>query len=298
MRRIASRSSTTVQHRTIPRMAEPDDSRAADAKEAYDNPLERLELLAGDDAAIARFLDAIDVSGPRERQMLSELARTGTLARPDEFEQAHRRTVAALESLARHGFRGSKAADRSGPFKFVARFFLQLVARYIVISYVRNTVRSMRNLYYLREIQAPSGSRELELLRPARFDAHAMTETIFRDSEFGLPSFLIGGLLLPAVLSIGRLTGVLDSTLWASVLGAIGALIALLGSWVVLRGTAMASRRIRLAMTEPLQVLWNTVGNCGAPPKDQSRTFAIIAIVITVAWWVVIPAAIGIAFAL
>ena len=69
-------------------MAEPDDSRAADAKEAYDNPLERLELLAGDDAAIARFLDAIDVSGPRERQMLSELARTGTLARPDEFEQA------------------------------------------------------------------------------------------------------------------------------------------------------------------------------------------------------------------
>ncbi|MFN0155313.1 MAG: hypothetical protein ACKVUT_13140 [Gaiella sp.] len=268
------------------------------SREEFDNPLERLELLAGDDDAIARFLDAIDVSSPRERQMLTELARTTTVAKPDAFDQAHRRAVAALETLARHGFRGSRAAGRAGPFRFVARFFIQLIGRYIVVSYVRTAARSMRNLYYLREIQSPSGSRELQLLRPARFDANAMTETIFRDSEIGLPSFLIGGLLLPAVLSIGRLTGVLDSTLWAAVIGVIGALIALLGSWVVLRGTAMASKRIRLTATEPMRVLWETVGNCGAPPKDQSRTFAIVATAITVAWWVVIPALIGIAFAL
>jgi hypothetical protein len=266
--------------------------------DAYDNPLERLELLAGNDDAIAAFLDEIDVRGPRERRMLGELARTTTLSDPDRFEQAHRRVVAALETVHRHGFRGSRAADRIGPFKFVARFFVQLIARYIVVSYVRNVSRSLRNLYYLREIQAPSGSRELELLRPARFDAHAMTETVFRDKELGVPSFVIGGLFLPGLLSLGRLTGVLDSKLWASVAGLIGALIALIASWIVLRGTAMASRRIRLALAEPLVVLWNTIGHCGDPPRDQSRTFAIVAIVLTVAWWVVIPALIGLAFAL
>jgi len=43
--------------------------------EEFDNPLERLRLLAGDDDAVAAFLDELDVSSPREREMLAELAR-------------------------------------------------------------------------------------------------------------------------------------------------------------------------------------------------------------------------------
>jgi hypothetical protein len=42
-------------------------------EEVYDNPLERLQLLGGDDEAIAAFLDEIDVRGPRDREMLREL---------------------------------------------------------------------------------------------------------------------------------------------------------------------------------------------------------------------------------
>ncbi len=38
--------------------------------EAYDNPLERLRLLSGDDDAIAAFLDSLDVDSPRERELL------------------------------------------------------------------------------------------------------------------------------------------------------------------------------------------------------------------------------------
>ena len=47
--------------------------------ERFDNPLERLRLLAGDDDAIASFLDELDVQSPREREMLRELARTRSL---------------------------------------------------------------------------------------------------------------------------------------------------------------------------------------------------------------------------
>ena len=44
-------------------------------QEEIDNPLERLRLLSGDDDAIATFLDELEVSSPREREMLAELAR-------------------------------------------------------------------------------------------------------------------------------------------------------------------------------------------------------------------------------
>jgi hypothetical protein len=65
------------------------------AGDVVDNPIERLELLAGDDEAIASYLDQTEVTGPREREMLGELARTTTLADPTGFSPAHRRVAAA-----------------------------------------------------------------------------------------------------------------------------------------------------------------------------------------------------------
>jgi hypothetical protein len=69
----------------------------------------------------------------------------------------------------------------------------------------------------------------------------------------------------------------------------------LAASWVILRGAAMASRRIRLATQAPLVTLWETVGWCGHPPRDQSRKFTIVAIVLTTLAWLVLPAVIAIA---
>ena len=40
----------------------------------------------------------------------------------------------------------------------------------------------------------------------------------------------------------------------------------------------------------------NGAPRCGRPPKDQSRKFAIVAISLTVGAWVVLPAAVAIAF--
>ena len=106
----------------------------AELDELYDNPLERLQLLAGDDAAVAAFLDEIDVRSPREREMLAELARGTALARPDRLEADQRRVLVGLESLRRHGHHGSRAGASLGPLRTVIRYLVQLVARYLVVS--------------------------------------------------------------------------------------------------------------------------------------------------------------------
>jgi len=57
----------------------------------------------------------------------------------------------------------------------------------------------------------------------------------------------------------------------------------------VLRGAALASRRIRLSLSQPLAELWRSIGYCGTPPKDQSRRFVVVAITLTLAVWIVLP---------
>jgi len=77
---------------------------------------------------------------------------------------------------------------------------------------------------------------------------------------------------------------------WVALLvGAAGVAVGFLISWFVLRGAALASRRIRLSVTLPLTELWRTIGNCGTPPKDQSRRFAVVAISVTLGVWIVLP---------
>jgi hypothetical protein len=258
-------------------------------EEHYDSPLERLQLLGGDDEAIAAFLDEIDVRGPRDREMLRELTRAGPLARPDRFEADHRRVLVALESLRRHGHHGARAAEKLGPFRTPIRYLVELVARYVVVSHCKNVAVQLHNLYWLREMQSESGSQDLEVLRPARMDAQALVE-ITKGREIGVPTFVIGGLLIPAGLSVWRLGSGTVSEWWIALLtGAIGVAVGLITSWFVLRGAALASRRIRLSVKQPLAELWRSVGHCGSPPRDHSRRFAVVAITLTLAVWIALP---------
>jgi hypothetical protein len=264
--------------------------------EEIDNPIERLKLLSGNDEEIANFLDSIEVTSKREREMLREIARTRPLARPDLFPQAHRNMVEALESLARHGYKGTTAGSGTGPLRVVIRWCVQLVARYLVVSHIRNVSTQLRNLYGLREIQAVPGTKERYLLRSARMDAERMVEAL-KTRELALPTFIIGGAAIPLLAALGRVTGLLEQTLWAAVIGIVGALIALVVSWVILRGAALASRRIRLATSAPAQTLWTTIGWCGKPPKDSTRTFVIIGLTLTIGAWVIVPILVAIALA-
>lgn len=253
-----------------------------------DNPIERLKLLAADDAALSAYLDSLEVSSPREREMLAEIARSQPLADIGAFSVAHRNVVEALESLARHGFRGTGAGRRFGPLRVVIKYCVELIARYVVVSHVRQVSTSMRNLYTLREIQALPGSRERHELQSARFDAERVVEAL-REREIGVPTFIIGGAILPIFASVGSATGFLQNETLALVIGVVGTILALLVSWFVLRGAAMASRRIGLATRGPLQALWKTIGWCGNPPRDQSARFATIAIALTVGAWIIVP---------
>ncbi len=262
--------------------------------EGVDNPIERLKLLAGDDDEIARYLDTIEVTSAREREMLREIARTRPLADLERFPPAHRNMIEALESLARHGFHGTTAARRTGPLRFLVRWGVQLVARYVVVSHVRTVSMRMRNLYILREAQAlPESPERLELSR-ARRDGDRIVDAL-RARELGVPTFLVAGALVPLFAAIGRITGVLHSTLWGTVIGVVGMLIALAASWVILRGTALASRRIRLATTGPARALWDAIGWCGSPPRDQTRTFVIVSLGLTIGAWIIVPVLVAIA---
>ena len=262
-----------------------------------DNPIERLRLLREDDAAISSFLDGLDVRGPREREMLAELARTRPLAQPDAFLEAHGHAVEAVEALGRHGYHGSTAGKKLGPARVVVRFFVELVARYVVVSYLRQLALNLRNLYWQREMQSAPGTDVRRRLRRARLDAEGLV-TVSSRRTIGLPSFLLGGLLVPVVLSIGRLAGgAIRSPVQATAIGLVGTLVVAVTSWVILRGAAMASRRIHLATSEPLAALWKTIGWCGHPPHDQSRKLAFVAIALTALAWLVLPIAVGIALA-
>jgi hypothetical protein len=265
-------------------------------REEIDNPVERLKLLSGNEEEIAKYLDAIEVTSPREREMMHEISRTRPLARPDLFPQAHRNMVEALESLARHGYHGTGAGKRAGPLRAPIRWAVRLVARYLVVSHIRNVSTRLRNLYGLREIQALPGSQERRELHRARLDAERMVEAL-QTRELALPAFLVGGAALPVFASLGRITGLFESTLWATIIGVAGMLIALAASWVILRGAALASRRIRLATRAPLRSLWNAIGWCGKPPKDSTRTFVLVSVGLTLGCWILVPILVGIALA-
>lgn len=268
---------------------------AASVFDEVDDWLDRVQLVDEDDEQVAKFLDTLDLHGPQEREMLAELARKTPLSRPDDFPAAHRHAVAALETLGRHGYRSAVLPGWLRP-KFFGRFVVELVARYVVVSYLRRVSTDMRNLYWLRTMQSEVGTKERKMLARADVEASGLM-VVFRRRELGLPSFVIGGILVPLVLTFFRLIqGLSLDSWWAStIVAVVGAFVVLVVSAVILRGAAMASRRIRLATRGPLQTLWDVIGSAGHVPRDQSRKFALIAILLTTLTWFVFPAAIALA---
>ena len=67
-------------------------------------------------------------------------------------------------------------------------------------------------------------------------------------------------------------------------------------AWIILQGAAVAHRRARLILREPLEALWETIGAAGEPPRDDSLTFATVGIVLTAVAWFVTPAIVAAIF--
>ena len=189
-------------------MTERSETEQEEVLEEIDNPIERLKLLSGDDNEIAKYLDAMEVTSPREREMLHEISRTRPLARPDLFPQAHRNMVEALESLVATRIPRHECGQEPGPPP----------RRYPVGSPARGSLRRRvahpEHLDEAPESLRPPGdpglarSEERHELRRARLDAERMIDAL-QTRELALPAFLLGGAALPIVASLGRGTGLL-----------------------------------------------------------------------------------------
>lgn len=231
------------------------------------------------------------LAGPEadaDARIAARLARTNALAYPEEFPEAHRLAVHALETLEAEG-----SHEPSVPSLWlltpIARLLVERVAEYVVETYTNQVVQRLRLLYLRREAQASPGTAERRLLQRARVDMDRLTPGFTGGGRSGL-LLLLGGVSVPALLSSLRFVGVIAESEAALVSFMIAALpIVAAISWVLLRGAAVARRRSQLIMGRPLAALWETIGNCGKPPEDNSTQIASIAIVLTAVIWLAFP---------
>ena len=254
--------------------------------------LATLRVLREDDPdARGRLLEEIGAKGKAETDIVSQLSARKVLWRPDRFEEAHWLAMRSLEVLDRNGTRRAPVPDHLGPLKPVAQWSAQLVTRFVVKSHQNTVITRIRQLYERREANSAWDSREHQMLRRARVDA-ARVEPGYKARAIGLPGFLLGGAFISGIFSaaLDTIRGALENRVLTALFGAIVVLVFIGAAWSAVYGAAVARRRIHLALDQPLRALYETIGACGDPPKDQSVNFAILAIVLFLLAWVVIPA--------
>ena len=253
------------------------------------------QLLSGDpDEAAERALAEIGVDTRTEVALLGEIAAAGPLAHPDRFEQSHRLVMRALEVLDRDGWK-HPVLRRLGPFSGAAAGAVQFVARTIVRGHVSNVVHALSRLYARRESQSQTDSAERRMLARARIQADRLSLG-YKGGSLPLPTVLIGGAAVPVLASIARQFGAVkgQGPLLIVPLGVILAIVFALLAWVLLQGAGLAHRRIKVALDPSLAALYETIGHCGNPPRDDSAAIAAAAIALTALAWFVVPIAIAI----
>ena len=250
-------------------------------------------LLSGDaeqaaEAALDRFGDTAGI----EARIAVELAVTEPLASPERFPEAHRLAVHALEVLDREGSRDPKVPNL-GPLNAVVEFVVGYVDDYIVKSYAQDIANTMRRLYTRREAQSPPDQPARRALARARVEMDRIAPG-YGGGGFGPLAFVFGGVLLPVFASAARSFGAIPVTK-PLIIGSLGLLfiLSLALSSMFLQGAAVAHRRSKLIMQQPLAALWETIGHAGNPPEDDAIQLATVAVIFTALVWFVLPAVIA-----
>lgn len=243
------------------------------------------------------ILGDLGASDTVDRDIILELAGRRPLGHPLRFPAAHSMAIRSLEVLDRNGARGVKTRI-PGPLDPIANYFVHLVTRFVVRNHQKSLVDNMRRLYARREANCLPDDPSRHVLTRARKHVELVSEG-FRRNPVGVPTFLLGGAVFSTAISAAS-RAIVDSvdSRWTRLVLSFG-LILVLGavSWVILRGAAVARRRIVLTTERPFRALYQTIGRCGDPPKDQSRQFALIAMVLLAISWILIPFAfLGILF--
>jgi hypothetical protein len=268
-----------------------------DPLDDFSAKIEAFRVFAGNDQARAdEIFESLGGKGRVERDMVQQLGWTRPLHKPDQFERAHRTFMKSVEVLYRNGHRPA-AFGGWGPLQPLSDYLIQLVTRFIVRNQVQALVDAVQQLYLRRWTSSPHQSVESEMLRRAARQIEEVAPG-YKGRSLGLPTFLLGGAFVSSV------TGVLGSLVESGasnrpLLAVVGVLLyafLVFAGWCVVRGAAVARRRIRLSLEQPVAALWDVVGAAGDPPKDQSAKLALGALVVMGLTAVVLPVAVVLLF--
>lgn len=249
-----------------------------------------------DSAAADTILDSLGAQDDVDKDIVLELSSAHPLGHPDRFEEAHSLAVRALEVLDRNGARPVKISG-FGPLSPVIAFLVQQVAHFIVRSHQATVADRMYNLYARREANAKRSDPARRMLMRARMEMERLRPG-FNRNALGVSAFLLGGAALSTIVRWLQVavTAALGS-LWKEILATVILGLFIVGiAWIVLRGAAVARRRIKLTLDGPIGALWQTIGRCGDPPRDPSRNFALIAIILAFLPWVLVPIGVGVSW--
>lgn len=276
-----------------PQLAEEDRPLVIDELEEQ---FERFRLLRkSDETATDGILEGLGATTTVDRDIVLELSATRILGQAAKFEEAHGLAMRSLEVLDRNGARAVTRPARLGPLGPLAATLIQWVCRFIVRQHQAKLVDRIADLYERRVSWAAPGDPMRERLLLAATDVRRVADN-YKGNPIGVPSVLLGGAVVSGIGGALRAASraALDNE-WAAAAGVV-VVSAVFGgvAWTILRGAAVARRRIQLTTDRPMAALWETMGRAGKPPKDASRNFALYAIIITGVAWLAIPA--GIAF--
>jgi hypothetical protein len=265
----------------------------------YDGILDRfnaLRVLRAGEGTQGEVLEEVAELGVPEHDIAEQLLATWPLAQPERFEEAHQSMMRGLEVLERNG--GRKAVvTRVGPLNPLASIIVASVAGGIADQYRSSLLQRLRRIYATREASSTPGSSEHRMLRRARFQITAVSEA-FGGAHVPATALLVGGGALSAAFAVIRGTlGPLFESKLATIVLLLGIATIVFGlAWAFLYAGGVARRRIRLSTDLSVRTLWQTMGACGAPPRDHSYILALLAIVLLLAAWVVIPVVVWLIF--
>ena len=266
----------------------------------FDEKLSAFNALRKSDRTAAdAILEQVGASDEVDREIVLQLASKRPLGHADRFPEAHSGAVRALEVLDRNGGRGIKVR-RMGPLAPIGEWVVQQVVLFIIRSHQRDVINNMLSLYHRREAASLPDDPHRLIVTRARVPTERVAPGFRGSSLLGVPTFLLGGAFLSTTI------GTLQAAALSAFQSAAGKVIAilvlfviLLGlSWAVLKGAAIARRRIKLTVEQPLAALYQTVGRCGKPPRDHAHVLALIALIIMAVAWVAGPLALGVSLLL
>ncbi len=204
-----------------------------------------------DTVAADSILNSLGAQDDVDKDIVLELSAARPLGHPDRFEHAHSLAVRALEVLDRNGARPVKVSG-FGPLSPIIAFLVQQVAHFTVRSHQARVADMMYNLYSRREANADRADPARRMLMRARMEMERLRPG-FKRNALGVSAFLLGGAALSTVVRWlqAAITAALTS-LWTQIVATVILGLVIVGlAWIVLRGAAVARRRIKLTLDGP-----------------------------------------------